>query len=70
MNSLSAGRRNGDKKPEELFNSTQMSFGKEIEQMQKQFHDEMQQRITELENLLKGKDDALNDVKTSLEAKV
>lgn len=46
----SAGR---GKKPEEMFNSTQMSFGKEIEQMQKQLQDEMQSRINELENLLK-----------------
>lgn len=44
------------RKPEEQFNSTQMSFGKEIEQMHKQFQDEMQSRINELENQVKVKD--------------
>lgn len=41
---------------EDVFNSTQMSFGKEIEQIQKQFHEEMQSRITELEAQLKQKE--------------
>lgn len=41
---------------EDVFNSTNMSFGKEIEQIQKQFHEEMQARITELEGQLKQKE--------------
>jgi len=47
-----SGARGGSKRgggTEDVFNSTQMSFGKEIEQIQKQFHEEMQSRITELE---------------------
>jgi outer membrane protease len=36
-----------------------MSFGKEIEQMQKQFQDEMQARINELENMLNAKEQEL-----------
>lgn len=49
------------KRPEEVFNSTQMSFGKEIEQMHKQIQDEMQNRINELEILLKQKEVELNE---------
>lgn len=36
-----------------------MSFGKEIEQMQKQFQDEMQARINELESMLNTKEQEL-----------
>ena len=36
-----------------------MSFGKEIEQMQKQFQDEMQTRINELESMLNAKEQEL-----------
>lgn len=51
----------GGKKTEEVFNSTQMSFGKEIEQMQKQLQDEMQSRIQELEQILKLREQELQD---------
>ena len=59
INVASASR----KKPEELFNSTSMSFGKEIEHMHKQFQDEMQQRINELEAQLKKKESDYNELK-------
>ena len=57
-------------RPEEKFNSTQMSFGKEIEQIQKQFQDEMQARINELESLVKTKDQKINNDKKSTENKM
>ena len=54
------GTAQGGKKKEETFNSTNVSFGKEIQQMQKQFQDEMQSRIFELESLLQEKDSLLS----------
>ena len=47
-----------------------MSFGKEIEQIQKQFQDEMQARINELESIVKQKDIKLSQEKKSSENKV
>lgn len=41
---------------EELFNNTNMSFGKEFQQIHKQVQHEMQERITELEEQLRSKD--------------
>jgi len=40
-----------------------MSFGREIEQIQKQFHDEMQGRISELESMVKTKQDEVVSLK-------
>lgn len=57
------------KRPEELFNSTSISFGKEIENMQKQLQDEMQTRIKELENQVKQKDKQLIDNKLAFSLK-
>lgn len=66
IKTLSATR---GKKPEEFFNSTTMSFGKEIENMQKQLQDEMQQRIKELEATLKQTNHLLNEQKMTFNMK-
>ena len=46
-----------------------MSFGKEIEQMQKQLQDEMQSRIQELEQLLKAREQEMQDLQKVSSAK-
>lgn len=50
----------GSRKNEDMFNNTNMSFGKEIENIQKQFNAEMQTRISELESLLKQKEEDMD----------
>ena len=45
---------------DDMFNNTNMSFGKEIENIQKQFNAEMQTRISELESLLKQKEEDMD----------